>query len=157
MHQRTVKRERSSWWYDSNGTVRYFWSDSNSSIPHPVCQCGIDGNCFDDFLQCNCDSALQKRLSDSGNNYKNYGNIIYVRCVVIKLWNSPQLNEKGSSPINRFYQSQASILVAFFCLMHSVPTLWADWNVADKWPSWECQSLARICGGSVTPSVDSIR
>ena len=59
-----------SWWNDRNGTARYFWSGStgsNSSIQNPVCQCGMDGNCIEDFLPCNCDSVLQTQLSDSGN------------------------------------------------------------------------------------------
>ena len=60
-----------SWWNDRNGTARYFWSGStgsNSSIQNPVCQCGMDGNCIDDFLPCNCDSVLQTQLSDTSWN-----------------------------------------------------------------------------------------
>ena len=56
-----------SWWNDRNGTERYFWSGSNSSTKHPVCQGGIEDNCFDDFLPCNCDSILHTQLFDSGN------------------------------------------------------------------------------------------
>ena len=33
-------------------------------------------------------------------------------------------------------------------------TRWAGSNAPDKWPSAEDQRHARICGGSVTPSVD---
>ena len=56
-----------SWWNDRNGVARYFWSgSSNSSIRQPICQCGIEQNCVDDFLPCNCDSVLPSQLSDIG-------------------------------------------------------------------------------------------
>ena len=55
-----------SWWNDRNGVARYFWSGSNSSIQQPICQCGIEQNCVDDFLPCNCDSVLPAQLSDIG-------------------------------------------------------------------------------------------
>ena len=32
-----------------------------------MCQCGIDGNCVDRTLPCNCDSFFPADLTDSGN------------------------------------------------------------------------------------------
>ena len=32
-----------------------------------MCQCGIDGNCIDPSLHCNCDSIFPSNLTDAGN------------------------------------------------------------------------------------------
>jgi hypothetical protein len=53
-----------AWWNDRNGDPQYFWSGSNSSVH--ICQCGIDHNCVESFMPCNCDSSLPAALSDSG-------------------------------------------------------------------------------------------
>jgi hypothetical protein len=53
-----------SWWNDKTGKANYFWSGSNSSVH--VCQCGIDHNCVEAFMPCNCDSSLPAPLTDEG-------------------------------------------------------------------------------------------
>ena len=53
-----------SWWNDKSGTAQYFWAGSNSTVH--TCQCGIDGNCVDPGVNCNCDSAAPVQLTDYG-------------------------------------------------------------------------------------------
>jgi hypothetical protein len=53
-----------AWWNDKNGNPEYFWSGSNDSVH--TCQCGIDRNCVDPSLECNCDSAAPVQLTDNG-------------------------------------------------------------------------------------------
>ncbi|XP_057368213.1 uncharacterized protein LOC130689201 [Daphnia carinata] len=53
-----------SWWDDKNGESQYFWSGNNKSMH--TCQCGIDRNCVESHITCNCDSIFQKPLTDSG-------------------------------------------------------------------------------------------
>ncbi|XP_046633631.1 contactin-associated protein-like 2 isoform X2 [Daphnia pulicaria] len=53
-----------AWWNDKNGNPEYFWSGSDDSVH--TCQCGIDRNCVDPSLECNCDSAAPVQLTDSG-------------------------------------------------------------------------------------------
>ncbi len=53
-----------SWWNDKNGVPRYFWS-GNTTDSH-ICQCGIDQNCIESFMPCNCDSSLPMALADNG-------------------------------------------------------------------------------------------
>ena len=55
-----------SWWNDRNGVQRYFWAGSNTNNNQHTCQCGIDGNCVESFMKCNCDSAAPEQLVDSG-------------------------------------------------------------------------------------------
>lgn len=54
-----------SWWNDRNGTARYFWAGNNSSAH--TCQCGLDRNCVDSLIKCNCDSLAPVALADDGN------------------------------------------------------------------------------------------
>jgi hypothetical protein len=53
-----------SWWNDRTGNAKYSWSGSNGSVH--VCQCGIDRNCVESFMPCNCDSGLPAPLTDAG-------------------------------------------------------------------------------------------
>ena len=53
-----------SWWNDKSGNAQYFWAGSNSTVH--TCQCGIDGNCVDPGVNCNCDSAAPVQLTDYG-------------------------------------------------------------------------------------------
>ncbi|XP_046645845.1 uncharacterized protein LOC124336186 [Daphnia pulicaria] len=53
-----------SWWNDKDGNPQYFWSGSNSSVH--TCQCGIDHNCVEDYVKCNCDSTVPLLLADNG-------------------------------------------------------------------------------------------
>ncbi|XP_046462614.1 uncharacterized protein LOC124208790 isoform X1 [Daphnia pulex] len=52
------------WWNDKGGIAKYFWSGNNTDTH--TCQCGIDGNCVETPLTCNCDSAAPIQLSDDG-------------------------------------------------------------------------------------------
>ena len=54
-----------SWWYDKNGVRQFYWTGSDASTH--MCQCGIDGNCIDPSLHCNCDSIFPSNLTDAGN------------------------------------------------------------------------------------------
>ena len=132
-----------SWWNDRNGTVRYFWSGSNSSIQHPVCQCGIDGNCFDDFC-----SAIATRLyrtdypivviyeficlndNNIPLNFLCY-NLTQSIIIVFTSLRPNQMN-KESSPIKRFCQSHGSILDAFCCLVLQAHTHWAGSSARER-------------------------
>ena len=55
-----------SWWNDKNGNQQFFWSGSNTSVH--ICQCGIEGDCFDsrNGITCNCDSVLKTKPIDDG-------------------------------------------------------------------------------------------
>ncbi len=68
-----------AWWTDRNGESRYFWAgnNNNASGRYHTCQCGLDGNCKDKSLSCNCDSDLAIELSDVGTK-SNYSLIRYV-------------------------------------------------------------------------------
>ncbi|XP_046645806.1 uncharacterized protein LOC124336158 isoform X2 [Daphnia pulicaria] len=56
-----------SWWNDRSGSARYFWSGvENIDEGTHTCQCGIDGNCVDPNVKCNCDSLSPAQLFDSG-------------------------------------------------------------------------------------------
>jgi hypothetical protein len=48
------------------GSAKYFWSGVDDEDNQHICQCGIDGNCVDPELKCNCDSMNPVQLSDSG-------------------------------------------------------------------------------------------
>ncbi|EFX89078.1 hypothetical protein DAPPUDRAFT_310805 [Daphnia pulex] len=52
------------WWNDKNGSAKYFWSGGNTD--EHTCQCGIDQNCVEAFMKCNCDSNAPVELSDIG-------------------------------------------------------------------------------------------
>lgn len=52
------------WWNDRSGNSKYFWSGGNTDVH--TCQCGIDGNCVETFVKCNCDAAAPIQLSDDG-------------------------------------------------------------------------------------------
>jgi hypothetical protein len=54
------------WWNDKNGSAKYFWSGVDDEDNQHICQCGIDGNCVDPELKCNCDSMNPVQLFDSG-------------------------------------------------------------------------------------------
>ncbi|KAK4004506.1 hypothetical protein OUZ56_006240 [Daphnia magna] len=53
-----------AWWNNKDGNSEYFWAGSDDSVH--TCQCGIDGNCVDASLKCNCDSAAPIPLTDTG-------------------------------------------------------------------------------------------
>ena len=53
-----------SWWNDRYGKVQYFWSGTNTNSH--ICQCGIDKDCVDPDVKCNCDSYELQQLNDSG-------------------------------------------------------------------------------------------
>ena len=53
-----------SWWNDRYGKVQYFWSGTNTTSH--ICQCGIDKDCVDPDVNCNCDSYEPQQLNDSG-------------------------------------------------------------------------------------------
>lgn len=53
-----------AWWNDRNGNAKYFWSGGNTDAH--TCQCGIDGNCVDVTVKCNCDATVPLQLVDSG-------------------------------------------------------------------------------------------
>ena len=57
-----------AWWIDRDGNSQYFWAGSNAGgLPRKhFCQCGIDGNCVDNSLKCNCDIAAPILLADEG-------------------------------------------------------------------------------------------
>jgi hypothetical protein len=56
------------WWNDRDGNDKYFWAGSNvGGLPRKhFCQCGIDGNCVDNSLKCNCDASAPVQLVDDG-------------------------------------------------------------------------------------------
>ena len=54
-----------SWWNDRDGNEQYFWAGNNTEGIH-TCQCGINGNCLDPAVKCNCDSAAPVPLVDDG-------------------------------------------------------------------------------------------
>ncbi|XP_032780852.2 uncharacterized protein LOC116919081 [Daphnia magna] len=53
-----------AWWNNKDGNSEYFWAGSDDSVH--TCQCGIDGNCVEASLKCNCDSAAPIPLTDTG-------------------------------------------------------------------------------------------
>ncbi len=62
-----------SWWNDRSGSARYFWSGvENIDEGTHTCQCGIDGNCVDPSVKCNCDSLSPSQLFDSGISNRLY-------------------------------------------------------------------------------------
>ncbi|EFX82762.1 hypothetical protein DAPPUDRAFT_316492 [Daphnia pulex] len=54
-----------AWWNDRDGNAQYFWAGNKTNGIH-TCQCGIDKNCVDSSLKCNCDQASQDELVDEG-------------------------------------------------------------------------------------------
>lgn len=60
--------ENNAWWVDKNGKQQIFWSGSTEDVH--TCDCGIQGNCVQDNLKCNCDSNVAVQLSDTGNSYR---------------------------------------------------------------------------------------
>jgi spore maturation protein CgeB len=56
------------WWNDKDGNAKYFWSGGNTDVH--TCQCGIDQNCVEAFMKCNCDSNAPVELSDIGNKLR---------------------------------------------------------------------------------------
>ncbi|XP_046639768.1 uncharacterized protein LOC124320908 [Daphnia pulicaria] len=54
-----------SWWNDREGNAQYFWAGSNTGGVH-TCQCGIDGNCVDSAVKCNCYTISPIQLVDDG-------------------------------------------------------------------------------------------
>ena len=69
-----------AWWNDRDGNAQYFWAGNNTDGIH-TCQCGINGDCVDISLKCNCDAAAPIQLVDDGkiilflacqNKFKNF-------------------------------------------------------------------------------------
>jgi hypothetical protein len=56
-----------SWWNDKDGNDKFFWAGANTDVH--TCQCGIDGNCVESFMKCNCDSTAPEQLVDSGKMF----------------------------------------------------------------------------------------
>ncbi|XP_046645807.1 uncharacterized protein LOC124336159 [Daphnia pulicaria] len=54
-----------SWWDDREDNAQYFWAGSNTGGVH-TCQCGIDANCVDSAVKCNCDTISPIQLVDDG-------------------------------------------------------------------------------------------
>jgi hypothetical protein len=54
-----------AWWNDRDGNAQYFWAGNNTDGIH-TCQCGINGDCVDISLKCNCDAAAPIQLVDDG-------------------------------------------------------------------------------------------
>ena len=54
-----------AWWNDRDGNAQYFWAGNNETGIH-TCQCGIDGNCVDPAVKCNCDTGAPVQLVDDG-------------------------------------------------------------------------------------------
>ncbi len=65
-----------SWWNDKNGVPRYFWSGITSN--DHICQCGIEKNCIESFMPCNCDSGLQIPLTDNGECVYRVGRVLAI-------------------------------------------------------------------------------
>ena len=53
-----------AWWQDRHGHEQHFWS-GDGALEH-TCQCGIDGDCFDASVKCNCDLLEPELLMDTG-------------------------------------------------------------------------------------------
>jgi hypothetical protein len=94
-----------SWWNDRDGNSQYFWSGNNANGIY-TCQCGIDGNCVDSSVTCNCDSLAKRQLTDSGKLYYFH----------IRKWETTMLMGQNKnlfvqvpSETKIFYQSLASI------------------------------------------------
>lgn len=64
-----------SWWNDKDGQPQYYWAGSNASVH--TCQCGLENNCRDQMLKCNCDTGEPTILSDQGIFEFNLGVIVY--------------------------------------------------------------------------------
>ncbi|XP_046456833.1 uncharacterized protein LOC124203958 isoform X2 [Daphnia pulex] len=45
--------------------AQYFWAGNNTDGVH-TCQCGIDSNCVDPAVKCNCDALVPLQLVDDG-------------------------------------------------------------------------------------------
>ena len=56
-----------AWWNDRDDLPQYYWAGDNSSVH--TCQCGIDGNCVQPPLTCNCDASLSYDFQDKGLNH----------------------------------------------------------------------------------------
>ncbi|EFX82526.1 hypothetical protein DAPPUDRAFT_27396, partial [Daphnia pulex] len=66
-----------SWWNDREGNAQYFWSGSNTDGVH-TCRCGIDGNCVDSAVKCNCDTISPIQLVDDGMSVITDKNVLPV-------------------------------------------------------------------------------
>ena len=53
-----------AWWNDVDGKIQNFWSGSDDSTH--ICQCGIENDCIQPNLECNCDANVAVPLSDNG-------------------------------------------------------------------------------------------
>ena len=53
-----------SWWNDKDGSAKFYWAGANTN--NHTCQCGIDKNCVEPLMKCNCDSTVPEQLFDSG-------------------------------------------------------------------------------------------
>jgi hypothetical protein len=42
----------------------FFWAGATTDVI--TCQGGLDGNCVESFMKCNCDSTAPEQLVDSG-------------------------------------------------------------------------------------------
>ena len=68
--------EAQSWWNDRNGAQRYFWAGANTNNNNQhTCQCGIEGNCIDTKLKCNCDAMAFVQVNDNGRLLRRQINI----------------------------------------------------------------------------------
>lgn len=83
------------WWNDKDGNSKYFWSGGNTD--NHTCQCGIDKNCVETYVKCNCDAAAPVQLSDDGKfKYEVSDATLYNR----------KTNKQASSLKRAFYLSR---------------------------------------------------
>ena len=61
-----------SWWNDRYGNGQYFWSETNTTSH--ICQCGIDKDCVDPDVKCNCDSYDTVKKGVSYERLQTFGN-----------------------------------------------------------------------------------
>lgn len=128
------------WWNDRSGNSKYFWSGGNTDVH--TCQCGIDGNCVETYVKCNCDAAAPIQLSDDGK-------------FELHSFAIPNLREiftmQVSLLIRISYLSHAWILAVRNWKLHPASTHWVDLSARGKQPSTESPARVKICGGLDTP------
>ena len=83
-----------SWWNDRNGNAKYFWSGGSTNVH--TCQCGIDNNCIDANLECNCDATAPLQLVDSGKKIN-----FYPLNLSVNVNHSGVITDKNILPITR--------------------------------------------------------
>jgi hypothetical protein len=125
-----------SWWNDINGNAKYFWAGADTDVH--TCQCGIDGNCVESFMKCNCDSAAPEQLVDSGKfilkrkkwflispiQYKNVGIINDKKILPITRLNFGRTQQSYSSGVHTLGRFECTGQVAVTGMPTSCADLW---------------------------------